>query len=126
MFYIYHTDNTNFTHTSTINTSHYIRDISWTPSGDILFVDHDNHEVIVKSQLNFEIKKTAMTDPCNLTLCADNTIYLSDWKNGVYQSTNNDISWSHLFETADKSKYWQVIKVETDYGVDYWTQEKFR
>ena len=40
------------------------------------------------------------------------------------QSTDDSVSWSLLFKLLDGRQYWQVIKVITDHGDDFWTVEQ--
>ena len=115
----------NFILNSKINTSYSIRDISWTPSGEILFIDEDSNNVILHNQSNLNTQEIRFTDPSNLNLSSDNVLYLTDWKRGVYESTNNGKTWCHLFKPEGNAKCWQVIKVETESGeAEYWTQIK--
>ena len=121
-FYTYYVRNNNFTLNSAINTSYSIQDISWTPSGEILFIDEDSNSVIVHSQSNLNTQEILLKEPSNLTLATDNVLYLTDWKRGAYESINNGKEWHHLFKPKGNVKCWQVIKVETESGAEYWAQ----
>ena len=88
--YTYCVRNNNFTLAKTINTSYNIRDVIWTPSGEIVIVNENSHSVItMKTRSNLKIHEIQLTDPSNLTLSSDNVLLLTDWKHGVYESTNN-------------------------------------
>ena len=51
-------------------------------------------------------------------------IYLADYKTGVYQSTNDGVSWSLVFNATDNAWHFlQAIKVITNHGDDFWTLE---
>ena len=79
----------------------------------------------MENQSNLKIHEIRLTDPSNLTLSSDNILHLTDWKRGVYESTNNGKEWCHLFKLEGNAKCWQVIKVETESGeAEYWTQIK--
>ena len=67
---------------------------------------------------------TRMTSPQRLSVSSDDIIYLADSKTGVYQSTDDGVSWSLIFKSTDGWHCWQVIKVTTDHSDDFWTLER--
>ena len=67
---------------------------------------------------------TQMTSPGRLSVSSDDIIYLADSETGVYQSTDDGVSWSLVFESTDGWYCRQVIKVTTDHSDDFWTLER--
>ena len=67
---------------------------------------------------------TQMTSPRWLSVSNDGIIYLADKETGVYQSTDDGVSWSFVFKSTDGWHCWQVIKVTTDHSDDFWTLEE--
>jgi hypothetical protein len=60
--------------------------------------------------------------PGNLSVSTDGVIYLiSEWTS-VYQSTDDGLTWNHVFTVTDDRECCQVIKVSTDSNTDVlWT-----
>ena len=67
---------------------------------------------------------TQMTDPRFLSVLNDDAIYLADGTKGVYQSTDDGVSWSLVFKSTSGWQCGQVIKVTTDQSDDLWTLEE--
>ena len=100
-------------------------DASWTPRGNIVYTTYDSNKVVVISESGQVITThTQMTSPHRLSVSNDDIIYLVDYATGVYQSTDDGVSWSLVFKPADGRQCWQVIKVTTDSSDDFWTLEK--
>ena len=108
--------------TITINNKDKLYDATWTPRGNIVYTTFDSNKVVVMSESGKVITThTQMTSPRCLSVSSDNIIYLADWETGVYQSTDDGVSWSLVFKSTNRWHCWQVIKVTTDHSDDFWT-----
>ena len=114
-------------HLSTITTNNNdeLRDATWTPRGNIVYTMRNSNKVVVMSESGKVITThTQMTEPLCLSVSSDDIIYLADYKTGVYQSTDDGVSWSLVFKSTDRWHCRQVIKVTTDHSDDFWTLEQ--
>ena len=114
-------------HLSTITTNNNDKlwDATWTPRGNIVYTTSYSNKVVVMSESGKVITThTQMTKPWCLSVSSDDIIYLADEKTGVYQSTDDGVSWSLVFKSTDGWHCWQVIKVTTDHCDDFWTRER--
>ena len=113
-------------HLSTIKTNNNdkLYDATWTPRGSIVYTSRSKNVVVMSESGKVITTHTQMTEPRFLSVLYDNTIYLADWKTGVYQSTDDGISWSLVFTSTDGWHCLQVIKVTTDHSDDFWTLEE--
>ena len=115
-------------HLSTITTNNNDRlwDATWTPRGNIVYTTWDSNKVVVMSESGKVITThKKMTSPSRLSVSSDNIIYLADSNTGVYQSTDDGVSWSLVFKSTDGWHCKQVIKVTTDHCDDFWTLEYY-
>ena len=100
-------------------------DATWTPRGNIVYTTYNSNTVVVMSECGKVIfKRTQMTEPRHFSVSCDDIIYLADYKTGVYQSTDDGVSWSLVFKLPDGCYCRQVIKVTTEHSDDFWTLEK--
>ena len=111
--------------TITTNNNEKLRDATWTPRGNIVYTTWNSNEVVVMSESGKDITThTQMTGPRYLSVSSDDIIYLADYETGVYQSTDDSVSWSLVFKSTDGWHCRQVIKVTTDHSDDFWTLER--
>ena len=114
-------------HLSTIptNNNDELYDATWTPRGNIVYTIYNSNKVVVMSESgNVITKHTQMIAPRYLSVSNDDIIYLADWETGVYQSTDDGVSWSLVFNLTNEWHCWQAIKVTTDHSDDIWTLEE--
>ena len=113
-------------HLSTITTNNNdkLYDVTWTPRGNIVYTTRNSKVVVMSESGKVITTHTQMTSPRCLSVSSDGIIYLADWKTGVYQSTDDGVSWSLVFKSTDGWHCWQVVKVTIDHSDDFWTQEK--
>ena len=110
--------------TITIKDNDRLCDATWKPRGYIVYATENSNKVVVMSQSDKVITThTQMTEPRYLSVSCDNIIYLADSKTGVYQSTDDGVSWSLVFKSTDGWHGFQVIKVTTDHSDNFWTLE---
>ena len=111
--------------TITTNDNDQLWDATWTPRGNIVHTTWDSNKVVVMSESGEVISThTQMTEPRDLSVSNDDIIYLADSKTGVYQSTDDGVSWSLIFKSTDEWHCKQVIKVTTYHSDDFWILEK--
>ena len=96
---------------------------SWTPRGNIVYTTSSSKRVTVMSKSGYIIKHTAMTEPQDISV-SNGFIYLADAKAGIYQSTDDGISWNFVFKQSDGWLCRQVIKVTNDNSDEFWIQER--
>ena len=110
--------------TITTNDNDKLKDATWTPRGNIVYTTRYSKKVVVMSESGKVITTyTQMTRPQYLSVSSDDIIYLADYETGVYQSTDDGVSWSLVFKSTDGWHCYQVIKVTTDHSDDFWTLE---
>ena len=111
--------------TITTNDNDELWDATWTPRGNIVYTIWHSNKVVVMSESGKVITThTHMTLPRYLSVSSDDIIYLADSQTGVYQSTDDGVSWSLVFKSTDGWHCDQVIKVTTDHSDDFWTLEQ--
>ena len=111
--------------TITTNNNGELCDATWTPRGNIVYTTCNSNKVVVMSESGKVIAThTQMTEPQRFIVSNDNIIYLVDSETGVYQSTDDNVSWSLVFKPIEGWHCRQVIKVTTDYSDDFWTLEE--
>jgi hypothetical protein len=95
-----------------------------TRQGNILYSKFDSDIVVTMSQSGDVIQQTDVPKPTSLSVSADGVIYLVSGHTSVYQSTDDGLTWSHMFNVSDGWRCAQVIKVSTDNNTDVlWTVE---
>ena len=110
--------------TITTNNNDELKDATWTPRGNIVYTTQVSNKVVVMSESGKVITThTQMVDPRCLSVSSDNIIYLADYETGVYQSTDDGVSWSLVFKSTDGCYCEQVFKVTTGHSDDFWTLE---
>ncbi len=84
----------------------------WTPSGHIVYTTM--HERLIVTTVSGDIiARNPMQHPQCVSVTR-NLIYVADRYNGVYQSVNDGVNWTHVTKPADGWFSWQAIKVLTD------------
>ena len=103
-----------------------LRDATWSPQGNIVYIcTSNNSKVMVISESGKVLAKHhQFAEPRCLRVSNDNIIYLTEWEKGIYQSTDDGISWSFVFKLRDGCYHWQVIKVIADDSDDFWILER--
>ena len=98
-------------------------DASWTPRGNIVYTSWTEKKLVVMSEAgNFITEHTQMTGQQQyISVCDDDFIYLIDVGSGVYQSTDDGISWSLALKSDDRWSFKQVIKMTTAHSDDFLT-----
>ena len=104
-------------------------DATWTPRGNIVYTTSRSGVVAISDLVdNVFTKQTKQTQdtvrkylrfPMFLSVSND-VIFLSDHYEGVYQSTDEGISWSLVFKSPNELHFCHVIKVNTANNPDFW------
>jgi hypothetical protein len=84
-------------------------DAVWTRLGNIVYSGYGSDKVVTMSQSDDVIKQTDVSRPSNLFVSTDDVIYLV-LSNGtsVYQSTDDGLTWSRMFNVTDSWECRQV------------------
>ena len=109
--------------TIAINENDKLCNAKWTPRGNIVYTTDNSKKVVVMSESGKIITKHQMEEPRRFSISNEDIIYLADFKTGVYQSTDDGVSWSLVFKSADGRHCTEVIKVTTYHSDDFWTME---
>jgi hypothetical protein len=97
-------------------------DAVWTRRGNIVYSEWRKGKVVTMSQSGDVIQQTNVSQPSYLSVSTDGVIYLISEYTSVYQSTDDGLTWSRMFNVTDGWQCWQVIKVSTDSNTDVlWT-----
>ena len=110
--------------TITLKEKHELYDATWTPCGNIVCTTENifGVKVFVMSECGEIITThTQMSTPLCLSVSNNNIIYLADFEDGIYQSSNDGVTWSLSFKPTKKEHCSQVIKVTDDDCDDFWT-----
>ena len=113
----------NHLETFTIDSDGFI-DATWTLYGNIVYTTSKSKLVMLKTLSGELIAYTQMTNPQDISVSNDGVIYLADAKAGIYQSTDDGISWNLVFKHCDGWLSRQVVKVNTDHGEEFWVLER--
>jgi hypothetical protein len=88
----------------------------------IVYSEYGSGKVVTMSQSGDVIQQTNVSQPNKLSVSTDGVIYVISEYTSVYQSTDDGLTWSHMFNVIDGWECWQVIKVSTDSNTDVlWT-----
>ena len=99
-----------------------LNDATWTPRGNIVYTTLNTNKVVVMSESGkINSVYTRLTTPRYISVSNENIIYLADEETGLYQSTDDAISWNLVFKPADGWRCLQATKVTADRVVDFWT-----
>ena len=112
------------------NETYLLWDAQWTPSGNIIVAlelkTFLKSKVMVFTETGNFISSTQFILVNRLSVSSDNSIYLCDNVTRVYQSTDDGISWSIVFNSTDVDGGWLctgTIKVPNKSSDDFWTLE---
>jgi hypothetical protein len=97
-------------------------DAVWTQHSNIVYSELSRGKVVTMSQSGDVIQQTNISEPSHFSVSTDGVIYLiSEWTS-VYQSTDDGLTWSHMFNVTDDWQCYNVNKVSTDSNTDVlWT-----
>jgi hypothetical protein len=99
-----------------------VPEVVWTRRGNIIYSESDSRKVLTMSRSGDVIRQTDAFRPWYLSVSTDGVIYLIHNQKDVYQSTDEGLTWSHVFNVSGGWRCWQVIKVSTNSNTDVlWT-----
>ena len=114
-------------HVSTIRTefNDTLMDATWTPRGYIVYTTLKTNKVMVITKSGkVNTTHTHLVQPKYLSVSNDDVVYLAVCTTGVYQSRDDGISWSLVFQSANKWCLNYVIKVNSSNSDYFWTIEE--
>ena len=108
----------------TIDDNDVLYDAISTFRGDIVYTTSvKSNKVVLMSMTGRVITHRRMSDPRRLSMSNDNVIYLADYNVGVYQSTDDGVTWTEVFKSIFGWNCWQAIKVKQNNIDEFWTPE---
>ena len=114
-------------HVSTITTefNDTLMDATWTPRGYIVYTTLKTNKVMVITKSGeVNTTHTHLVQPKYLSVSNDDVVYLAACTEGVYQSRDDGISWSLVFQSTNNWCLNYVIKVNSSNSDDFWTIEE--
>jgi hypothetical protein len=100
----------------------HVAEAVWTRRSNIVYSEADSRIVVTMSRSGDVIRQTNVFKTGCLSVSTNGVIYLIHKQEDVYQSTDEGLTWSHVFNVPLDWKYEQVIKVSTDSNTDVlWT-----
>ena len=105
-------------------------DVLRSPTGNIVYTTGVNarrrSSVITTDKTGNAISQKPMAAPLCLSISEDNAVYCADAENGIYESKDDGLTWSHIIRLPnDDAHCWQVVKVQNNVGkFVYWTLQK--
>ena len=107
-----------------------ISEATWTPRGNIVYVTkYFPNQVVVLSDFGEAIAIHLNITSAQCLSVFNDIMYLTGGnagRTGVYQSIDDGISWSCVFESTDDWQTTEVIKASTGQKNDYWTLENWQ
>ena len=105
-------------------------DATWTPRGNIVYATYNDKLVVMSELGKVSTTQTHLKSIQKLHVSSDDIIYLTtiDWgiSQGVYQSTDDGVSWSLVFNITDEFLFRKdLIKVATDHVDEFWILNRF-
>jgi WD40 repeat protein len=101
-----------------------LRDAVWSPCGNIVYTTIKSNNVVSMSRSGNVIKRITDLFADFLSVSTDEVICLADFKNGVYQSTDDGKTWSLVIDMPAGWQCAHAIRVSTDNDKDvFWTHE---
>lgn len=87
-------------------------DVAWLKSGNILLADKQRNRLMcVTREGDVIYQSTQLSKPRYCARSADGSIVVTDMDNGVFQSTDHGMTWSHEFQSTDGWLCIQAISV---------------
>lgn len=114
----------------TLPSNETIVDAQWTPRDhNIVCITQESSKIVVMSVTGDVIAQTNSMLPCKFSVSVRDVIYLADSEAGVYRSTDDGMTWSHVFRPTNQSWHCDQVILMTSEADDrqtydfYWTRE---
>jgi hypothetical protein len=121
--YIYNTDGCYVTSVA-LPDGDTLQDAVWTARGNIVYSAHNSNRVVAMTRHGYVIQHTMRFVPNWLSVSLEDVIYLADARSGVYQSTDDGVTWSLVFKPAGGWRCAHAIQVSTDSHTNvFWSAE---
>ena len=103
-------------------------DAIWTRNGNIVIANGAANNIVLYSTFEKKIiHETQMKKPLMFSVF-NKSIFLADSESGVFQSTDDGITWNLVFQISDKAAGWQcwqmIVADAKDSVFNYWVCEK--
>ena len=97
-----------------------LRDVTWTLTGNIVCAVESHHIVRMSlfGKISFRFKIAGILN--RFSLSNDGNIYITVRELGVYQSTNDGITWTLLFQSANQWYCIESVKLTTKLSENFW------
>lgn len=109
-------------HVLTVDRPGFLLNATWTPRGNIMCKMGNNlgryTNILTIRRSGDVVVETDMKDAQRFSVSADNIIYLACGTLGVYKSTDDGVTWSHVFNCSGNFYAVQAVKVFSDANVD--------
>ena len=118
-------------HRSNITTNNSVYDATWTPHGYIVYTAKNSTmyttrrstmKIVVMTEFGEVISEYTQIKYAEHLSVFNDVIYLTASGRNVHQSTDDGISWSHIFKSP-QNPLWsisQLIRVTTNHSDDFW------
>ena len=120
-FFIYNREGS-YRSTISLKDNDTLSDVTWTPRGNIVYSTIKTKNVVTMLESGEVISEQKMDRPACISV-SNYIIYLADYETGVYQSTDDGVSWSHIFKPSHEWHCWHVIKANLDQNDGFWALE---
>jgi photosystem II stability/assembly factor-like uncharacterized protein len=78
-----------------------VAEVVWTQNGNIIYSEADTYKVVTMSRSGDVIRQTDVFRPWYLSVSTDGVIYLIHKQKDVYQSTDEGLTWSRMFNVSE-------------------------
>ena len=107
----------------TLNNTDWVRDAIWASNGNIIFSPIFGGKIVTLSKFGYVIATTILPVPYYFSVSND-TIYVTEYETGVYQSTDGGLQWSLVFKPTVGWHCVMTIKVIANNSDDFWALER--
>ena len=124
--YIYDQDTGQYRSTITLPDNGGLYDAKWTSTGNIVYSTRKTKNVgVISESGEVIVTPIQMKKPRLFSVFEDKIIYLADYFDGVFESTDDGVNWRFIFKPSNEWHCWQVIKIKNSDGSDeFWSLEK--
>ena len=101
-----------------------LHDAVWTPDGKILYATYPSSKLVIITETNKLVAKSALVNYGLLTLSvsSDKMIYIFS-QHGIFQSVDNAITWTQIYGVNTQRMYVHGVKASSNYSEDLWIVE---
>lgn len=114
-FYVYSA--TDGRHLATGEATSHIYDVHWSKDGHVIYTSLSRRTATKAALVNVNeerISEVITSNPRNISSsssCSSDVLYLADWADGIFQSRDDGMTWSHVFKPINGVQCLQVVKL---------------